>query len=162
MRKVKADPEIKCRVVPIQIWDDHPHDADTQREVFLTITGQLISFLEAALKDRDDPDRPLRIIAKAERLVATYTSEGFYLLEPFHRDLRDTLHTAFRMARRQFIRRALRCQPHETERFVRHFRKPEWEGAEAMEDYWAVESALREGRNIFEDLHRDHRRRVVG
>jgi hypothetical protein len=159
------DPQVTCGVVPINPfpWQKgEPPEPVTHSEVFLEITSQLIEFLEAALKERDDPDKPLRIIAQAENLMGTYTSEGFFLLEQIQRDLQDTLHTAWRMARRQFIRKALRCQPYETETYIQHFRELGWRGAEAMEDFHAVESALAEGRSIFEDLRRAHRSRVVG
>jgi hypothetical protein len=153
-----------CSVLPFSpiAGDTDPPDPAIHREVFLEITSQLIEFLEAALKDRDDPNKPLRIIAQAERLMGEYTREGFYLLLPLQRDLQDTLHTAWRMARRQFIRKALRCQPHETETYVRYFRELGWKGAEAMEDFRAVEAALARGTSIFEDLRRGHRSRVVG
>jgi hypothetical protein len=161
---MRDDPVIDCHVIPINpiIGDNSPPDPGVHREVFLEITSQLIDFLSEALKERDDPNRPLRIIAQAEKVIGMYTSIGFYLLDPIQRDLQDTLHTAWRMARRQFIRRALRCQPHEIDTYVRHFRELGWKGAEAMEDFRAVESALGQGVSIFEDLRRDHRSRVVG
>jgi hypothetical protein len=159
----KDDPELKCSVLPFSpiFGDTDPPNPTTHREVFLQITSQLIEFLCAALKERDDPNRPLRIIAQAEKLMDEYTREGFYLLAPIQRDLQDTLHTAWRMARRQFIRRALRCQPHETETFIRYFREFGWSGAEAMEDLRAVENALARGVSIFEDLRRSFRHRLA-
>jgi hypothetical protein len=159
------DPEFTCGVVPINVYPwqkDEPPDPSTHRDVFLEMTSQLIEYLSEALEARDDPNRALRIIAQAERSIGMYTSEGFYLLAPIQRDLQDTLHTAWRMARRQFIRRALRCQPHETETFIRYFKEFDWKGAEAMEDFRAVESALARGVSIFEDLRRHHRSTVVG
>jgi hypothetical protein len=140
-----------------------PVHPDSQRQAFFDVTGQIIEALSVALKKtKEDPWAAVRVIVKGERIVAEYVDEGFDLLEPFQRDLQDTLHTAWRMARRQFIRRALRCQPYETETFIRHFRELGSSGAEAMEDFRAVESALMRGVSIFEDLRRRHRSRVVG
>jgi hypothetical protein len=159
------DPKVTCGCLPFALypWDkDEPPDPGVHRDVFFEITSQLIKYLSAALKERDDVWKPFRIMAQAEKLMGEYTSEGFYLLLPIQRDLQDTLHTAWRMARRQFIRRALRCQPHETETFIRYFKEFDWKGAEAMEDFRAVESALARGVSIFDDLRRHHRSRVVG
>jgi hypothetical protein len=154
------------RVLPICLSPeerDLPAHPDSQREAFFDITGQIIEHLSAALKKtKEDPWAAIKVIVKGERIVAEYVEEGFDLLAPIQRDLQDTLHTAWRMARRQFIRRALRCQPHETETFIRYFKEFDWKGAEAMEDFRAVESALARGVSIFEDLRRDHRSRVVG
>jgi hypothetical protein len=77
------DPQVTCGCVPVRLYPyDEPPEPRVHREVFLEITGQLIEYLRAALKERDDPNKPFRIMAQAERLMGMYTSEGFFLLLP--------------------------------------------------------------------------------
>jgi hypothetical protein len=156
MRKGDPEFELTCSVLPFSpiIGDDSPPDPATHCEVFLEITGKLIECLSAALLERDDVWKSLRIVAQAERLMGEYTSEGFYLLLPMQRDLQFTLHMAWRMARRQFIKHALLCPPNQTETYVRHFRELGWRGGEAVADFRAVEAALARGESIFDDLRR--------
>jgi hypothetical protein len=106
-RAMRDDPEVTCGCLPIFLTDEDKYklvDEDIQLEVFLEITGKLIEYVEAALQERGDPWKPIRIFAQAERLLGEYVEYNFHRLMPLQRELRDTVHTACRMARRFFIK----------------------------------------------------------
>jgi hypothetical protein len=148
------DPEIMCGVVPINPfpWQkDEPPEPAPHRQVFLEITGQLIEYLSEAVKERDHK-RGLRIMVQAERVMGEYTREGFYLLLPMQRDLRDAIYCAFRIARRLFIRKALLCPPEQIPQYQKDLEELGWCGPDATEDFRAVVRHLDEGTRLLGDL----------
>jgi hypothetical protein len=145
---------------------DLPPHPNSHREPFFDVTRQIIELLSAALKERNDVWKPIRIMIQAERLIGEYTSEGFSLLLPIEQDLRETLRKAWRIERRIFIKRALSCPPEQIPEY-REYLKEEWLSAspwghpgDAVEDFRAVEQHLKEGQALFDDLHK--RRKLVG
>jgi hypothetical protein len=160
-----ADPEVTCGCLPIFLSDEDRFklvDEDIQLEVFLEITSKLLEYVEAALKERGDPLKPIRIFARTERLLAEYVEYNFHRLMPLQRELRDVVHTACRMARRAFIKRALTC-PEEDQPFYDDFiRAGKLEGPNAVEDYRAVERHLDFGKKLMNGLVRQNNLRVVG
>src|SRR5262249_20791676 len=81
-----------------------------QREVCEEIVQQLIEHVQGVIsKYPDDVWLPFQILARAEKLITSYIEEEFDELVPLQQEVRRTLHTRWRMARRKFIRRALMC-----------------------------------------------------
>jgi hypothetical protein len=145
----KDDPEIKCRAVPIRLWDDVPIDPGTQHRTFEEIYWQIYELLFAAYENRDDRWQAVKIIIQAEKLIAQYTDAGFDLLIP----LQEVLHQLFRAERRIFIRRALLCR--EQDRPIYKAALKKWDcDADAAADFRVVERHLSEGRALFADLRR--------
>jgi hypothetical protein len=152
------DPAFYYGVLPICVFSEDegkPPDPTTHREALLDISGQIIEHVEAALK-RKDSQAAFRIMAKAERIVAEYIAEGFFLFEPLQQQLRDGVYLWFRVMRREFIRRALTEDRPEFDAFIK---SGKLEGPGAIEDYEAVERYLDEGKALFDDLHK---RRKLG
>src|SRR5262249_1987544 len=159
------DPALTCSIYrprPYE-WDNGgPAHPDAQLAAFKEITDQLFEHAYAALKDRDDHWKVFRIIARAERLLGIYTSENFDHLLPIHRELQNTLHLAFRIVRRAFIRRALTCPEDQRAAYDEYIRSGKLEGPDAVADYEAVEKHLDEGRALYDDLHRRSKIKLVG
>jgi hypothetical protein len=129
-----------------------PVPEQTQRQVLDEIASQLFEVLEEALKRRDDPWRAISIIARGERLLAQFTAVNFTMLEPFRRQVQATLHKQWRVARRRFIRAALKAPDHEYQSYLNTFREGWLDGPDALEDFQAAERHVDEGRRLFEGL----------
>jgi hypothetical protein len=122
-----------------------------ERDAFMEISGRYIELMEAALKS-DDLWEPIRVTARCERIMRLYCamwSDGRF--PPFRRQLQDALHTAHRIARRLFVKRALTGKGKLLPPDV-NIRK--LDGPEAEEDRAAVERHLREGARLLEGLTR--------
>jgi hypothetical protein len=153
------DPEVTCGCLPIFLTEEDRFklvDENIQLEVFLEITGRLMGYVEAALKE-PDPWKPIRIMAQAERLLGEYIEYNFHLLMPLQRQLQDTVFTAHRMARRFFIKRALTCSKEDQPFFDDYIRAGKLEGPGAVEDYEAVERHLDFGKKLMNGLVRKTR-----
>jgi hypothetical protein len=148
----KGDPEINCSILPfshLDYWDRSPVDPKIQRDAFNQIFEQLWDCLNAAYRNREDRWQAVRIIIQAERLVAEYMEFGWDTFGP----LRDVLHDLFRVERRVFIRRALLCREEYRPIYMEALKR--WDcDADAADDFRAVERALNESANMFEDLRR--------
>lgn len=145
------DPEVKCGCLPFPLYPDEadePVRLDVQSEVFDEIYQQLWDYLLAAYQNRDDRWQALRIIIQAEKLIAEYTRQGFYLLNP----LAEVLNLLFRAERRIFIRRAVLCR--EAERPIYKEALKRFEGPDALADFDAVQRHLDEGGPLFDDLRK--------
>jgi hypothetical protein len=127
-------------------WDQHEARAE--------VLHQLTSYLFFALKNKDDPWQPIKIMVRAERLVSIYVDAGFDLMEDLQAELQHTLHAAFRLARRQFIKRALLSPDHEFPLYVADMRDPalRLDGPDAIDDLAAVQAHLDHGRSLLDDL----------
>jgi hypothetical protein len=125
---------------------------DADQKVFLEVSAQVYALLEAATKQTDDDWMPLRMMAKAEKLFAIYADEGFHRFTPLAKQLRATLETAARTARRAFIKRALLCNKEEWPQFERGLERLDDRSKEAREDYDAACKHLDEGRRLMEGL----------
>jgi hypothetical protein len=147
------DDELTCNVLPFSpiAGDTDPPEPVAHHEVFFEITGQLIDLLGEAVKERDHK-RGLRIMVNAERLIGEYTREGFYLLLPLQRDLRDAIYRAHRSARRLFIRKALLCPPEQKAQYQKDFEELGWRGFDAIEDFHTAVRHIEEGRALLDDL----------
>jgi hypothetical protein len=127
---------------------------------FFDVTRQILEHLSAALKKvKQDPWAAVRVIVKGERIVAEYVNERFGLLEPFQRDLNDTLNKIWRMERRRVFKRALTCPDHEIAEYKKILREP-WLNASprgcpehAAEDFEAAKRHVDLGVSLFGDLH---------
>jgi hypothetical protein len=151
------DPDISCSILPfnpLDYWDRSPVDPDTQREAHDEIAAQMFRYVRLALKNKEDPWAALRTFARAERVLGEYVAFGFDKLEPLQRELQKGLYRAFRMARRVFIMRALRCPPNEKETYLQYFKEFGWSGADAMEDFKEVQAILDRGEDFFKSLRR--------
>ena len=126
---------------------------------FLEITDQLFDHLERALRHRHDPMRAIRVMAAGERVLAEYTAQGFHRLEPLRVDLALTVHAAFGMSRRFFIKKALTCSKQEFAKYQQSVREFGWTySGEAAEDYDAVIAHLDYGKALFADIIERHHR----
>jgi len=124
-----------------------------QHEARAEILHQLNSYLYFALKNKDDPWGPIKIVVRAEKLVGIYVDAGFDLMQELHEALQHTLYAAFRLVRRQFIKRALLAPEHEVELYDKHFRELGWSSdPESHEDLAAVKRHLCESRSLIDDL----------
>ena len=139
---------------------DLPPHPDSERQAFFDVTGQIIEALSTALKKaKEDPWAAVRVIVKGERIVAEYVNERFGLLEPFQRDLNDTLNKIWRMERRRVFKRALTCPDHEIAEYKKILREswlnvsPRGCPEHAAEDFEAVKRHVYHGVNLFGDLH---------
>jgi hypothetical protein len=154
---MKRDPEINCSVLLINPWPEReswPVPDDMQRVALDEIATQIFHIVEEALKQKDDPWAAARVFARGERYVALYTAEKFTMLEPLHQALQATLHTFWRMARRQFIKRALKAPDHEYPLYLDTFREGWLDGVDAQADFRAAERHVDEGASLFGDLRR--------
>jgi hypothetical protein len=126
---------------------------------FVDITKAVFESINLALENKSNPWRAISVIARAEKVMQLYASHGFVSLLPIQRELQDTLHTAWRMSRRRFIKAAL-CAPDEDyDLYHQHFRSGAFDGADAMDDWDAVERHLAHGARLFEGLLR-HRVKI--
>ena len=162
MRDQKDLPEFCCSVLPfshLDYYDTSPPAESSQRSAFLEITDQLFDHLERALRHRHDPMRAIRVMAAGERVLAEYTAQGFHRLEPLRVDLALTVHAAFRMSRRFFIKKALTCSKQEFAKYQQSVREFGWTySGEAAEDYDAVIAHLDYGKALFADIIERHHR----
>jgi hypothetical protein len=79
-----------------------------QHEVYDEIVRQMVEHVQSAIKKYPgDIWLPFEIIARAEKIVASYVDGQFDELVPFRDRMRKVLHTRWRMERRRFIRIAL-------------------------------------------------------
>lgn len=119
--------------------DPWPPSREMQQCVLEDIQQQFCTYMERALRD-PDPWKAIRIMANAEKIFDAYIRERFTMLVPFRRELQADLHKAWRMARRQFIKRALLSPPNEFPLYVANARDPELglDGPDAIEDLEAV------------------------
>jgi hypothetical protein len=149
-----GDPALRYGSLPFCFTDpDAPINPEAHRLTFLDVGHQIIEHVEAALKRKDDR-AAFRMMAKGERIVAAYVAEGFFLFEPFQQQLRESVYLSLRLARREFIRRALTC-PEDRRPFYDEFiRSGALEGPGAVEDYEIVERHLDEGKALWDDLRR--------
>jgi hypothetical protein len=163
-RAMTRDQQINCSVLLLNPWPEREHwsvPKDIQRGALDEIATQIFEYVEEALKQRD-PWAAASIMAKGEKVIATYTAEKFDQLLPLQQALQATLHTFWRMARRRFIRAALRAPAYEYELYQQDFKSGMFDGEDALEDWHAVEAHLDEGRALFNDLHRRSKLKVVG
>jgi hypothetical protein len=135
---------------------------EAEHVAFIDLTGQVIESISLALENKFDPWRAITVMAGAERLMDLYASHGFTSLLPLQRQLQATLHTAWRMARRRFVRAALRAPAQEYEAYQATFKSGMFDGPDALADWHAVERHLDEGRALFSDLHRRSKIKLVG
>jgi hypothetical protein len=128
-----------------------------QLEVRDEIFRQLIGYLHHALtKHKDDVWKPFQYMARAEKLIDIYVQEQFDELIPMQERLRRTLHTAWRMARRAYIRAALKCSDEELPRYLADMRDPKLglDGADALDDFRAAERHANLGAPLMQGLCR--------
>jgi hypothetical protein len=136
-------------------WDrGKPPDEETHRFVFFEIMSQLIEHVEAALNERDDVWKPIRIMVQADRLIEEYTIEGFVYLLPLQQRLQRAIYTACRMARRAFYRRALTCPPNEVAKYQADLQAGFLWDEKAEEDFAAAERHLADGTRLMDGLWR--------
>jgi hypothetical protein len=94
----------------------------------------------------------LKRFARAEKVIAQYTDVNFTMLEPMQQALQATLHTFWRIARRQFIKRALKAPDHEYSLYLDTFREGWLDGKDADEDFRAAERHVDEGARLMEGI----------
>ena len=158
MRNYDGEPEFGFSILPINPypWLRHqPTDPRIQREAFLDVSEQILGYLSAAVKNKDNPWKAFEVIAKGEQIVAAYVQNGYPSMEPFQLQLQETLHKAWRCARRRFIRAALRAPDHEYQKYLATCKEGWLDGPDAQEDFRAVERHLDEGLSLFGDLHKN-------
>jgi hypothetical protein len=126
---------------------------ETQRQVLDEMASQLFEVLEEALKQKD-PWAAVKIFARGERIVAQYTAVNFTMLEPLHQALQATLHTFWRMARRQFLKRALKAPDHEYQFYLDTLREGWLDGLDAQADFRCAERHVDFGASLFGDLRK--------
>jgi hypothetical protein len=157
MRDYNGEPRFHFSVLPIDpLPSDRgkPTPPHIELEAFLDVSGQILGYLSAALKNKDDPWKAFAVIAAGEKIVACYVNYQFLMMRPFHRQLQATLHKAWRCARRQFIKRALKAPDWEYPKYLATFKEGWLDGEDAQEDFRAVERHLDEGLSLFGDLRR--------
>jgi hypothetical protein len=137
---------------PLDFWSTRPVDPAIQRQALDNTARQIIDCLSEALKQKDDPWRAMRVIVKGESIVAGYVNHRFDQLTPFQRQLQATLHKQWRVARRRFIRAALRAPEHEYQKYLETFKEGWLDGPDADEDFRAAERHVDEGARLFEGL----------
>jgi hypothetical protein len=95
-------------------------------------------------------------MARAEKLIDIYVQEQFDELIPIQERLRRTLHTAWRMARRAYIRAALKCSDEEYPRYLADMRDPKLglDGPDALDDFRAAERHVDLGVPLMQGLCR--------
>jgi len=150
-------PEIRCSTLNFNPWPEREHwpvPNDTQRDTLHEIASQVIRYVEEAQKNKDDPSRAISIIVKGERLLGEYTAEKFDQLLPFQQALQAILHTFWRMARRQFIKRALKAPDHEYPEYLKTFREGWLDGPDSTEDFRAAVRHVDQGARLMEGLCR--------
>jgi hypothetical protein len=157
MKDDPETPEINCSILPFNpydYWDRSPVDPDIQCMAHDEIASQMFRYVRLAVMNKSDPWAALRIFARAERALGEYVSFGFDRLEPLRQEIQKGLYRAFRVARRVFIMRALRCPPDETETYLQYFKEFGWNDADALEDFKEVQAILDRGEDFFMSLRR--------
>ena len=121
-------------------------------DAFEQVSERYIELMEVALKS-DDVWEPIRVMARAERIMELYAAMwNDRWFPPLQRQLQDALYTAHRIARRLFIRRALTCSKEQQPHNDAMMKSGAWEGRGAIEDFDAVERHLDEGRRLLDGL----------
>jgi hypothetical protein len=162
MRELNAmrDDEVMCDVVPLRPDDEFERRCvewvkeRVEWDAFEEVSGQYFRLMEEAMKS-DDVWEPIRVMARAEKLMRLYISMFGHdrWLPPLQRQLQDALYIAHRKARRVFIRAALTGRKEETP-YDRDLESGKWDGRpDTEEDRRAVERHLNEGRRLFEGLY---------
>ena len=128
-----------------------PVPEETQRQVLDEMMSQLFEVVEEALK-QTDPWAAVKIFANGERIVARYIAVNFTILEPLHQALLATLETFWRMARRQFLKRALKAPDHEYQFYLDTLREGWLDGEGADEDFRCAERHVDEGARLMEGI----------
>jgi hypothetical protein len=151
-------------VLPIDPFPGDPTpspSAETQQCALDDIQHQFVAYMTVAVQD-PDPWKAIRIIVNCEKILDTYTSEGFDLLAEFQIELQADLHKVWRMARRSFIKRALLSPAHEFPLYVADFRDPKLglDGPDANADFDAVVQHIEEGGPLYEDLRKRGRAKL--
>jgi hypothetical protein len=150
--------QIDCSILLLNPWPEREHwpvPEDVQRDALNEIATQIFEYVEEALKQRD-PWEAASIMAKGERCLAGYTAEKFDQLLPLQQALQATLHTFWRMARRQFLKRALKAPDHEFPLYLATARDPKLglDGPDADADFDAVVRHLEGGGPLYGDLRK--------
>jgi hypothetical protein len=155
---MRDDDTIHCSTLLLNPWPERqgwPIPEDIQNDTLQEIASQVIRYAEAALQQKD-MKRAISVMVNGECLLAGYTAKRFYSLEPFQAHIHDTLNTIWRMARRQFIKRALLSPPHEFQLYLDDMRDPKLglDGADAIADFEAVCRSLDSGEPLNADLRK--------
>jgi hypothetical protein len=129
-----------------------------QQDALDDVQQQFVTLMEQAAVD-PDPWKAIRIMVNAEKILGIYTNCRFNMLAKAEAEFQSDLHKIWRMARRQFIRRALLSPAHEFPLYLDDQRNPELclDGPDALEDFHAVERHLDERQPLFDDLHKHQR-----
>lgn len=133
--------------------DPKPLSPETQQDALDDIQAQFVEYMTLVVRD-PDPWVAIRIMVNCERILDSYTSEGFVMLAPVQAKLQADLHKVWRMARRQFLKRALLSPAHEFPLYLADCRDPELglDGPDAIADFDAVVRHLEEGGPLYGDL----------
>jgi hypothetical protein len=141
-------------------FDEFPSDpiapsAETQQDALDAVQQQFVRYMERAVEE-PDPWIAIRIMVNCERILDSYTSEGFAMLVPVQAELQADLHMVWRMERRRFIKRALLSPANEFPLYVAAARDPKLglDGPDADADFDAVVRHLEEGGPLYGDLRK--------
>ena len=105
-------------------------------------------------EDCADPMEAIRVMARAEKILGIFVEAGFGNCAEYRQELRNDLDTIRRMARRQFIKRALLAPNHEVEAYLADMHNPKlhFDGADASEEFEAACQHLDCGRPLNDGL----------
>jgi hypothetical protein len=145
-------------ILPIDPFYDTkptPPSAETQQDALNDIQQQFVTYMSRAVAERD-AFKAVRLIANCERICDAYTSEKYPLLAKFQAELQSDMYKVWRMARRQFIKRALLSPAHEFPLYLADLRDPKLhlDDADSLADFHAVERHLDARQPLFADLHK--------
>lgn len=147
-------------VLPIDEFpsDPRPPSAEIQQEALDDIKAQFVRYMTIAVQD-PDPWVAIRIMVNCERILDSYTTEGFVMLAPVQAELQADLHKVWRMERRRFIKRALLSPADEFPRYLTTARDPKLglDGPDADADFDAVVRHIEAGGPLFADLRKRDR-----
>jgi hypothetical protein len=130
-----------------------------QREVYQELSNQLLGHvLHACKKYPDDHWKPFPVLSRAEKIITIYVEQEYDELIPLQQEVRQHLHTRWRMVRRRYIRAALKCPDHERPIYEKTFKgamfnENRWgRPGDIAEDFRATERHVYYGTRLFAGL----------